>query len=385
MRLAVVPFVVLSTATVAFAEVAQEKPTIEPLVRAVDLNVGQEQTVELCDGSKATVKLLDLQEHRDALRNAVRRAVVTVVVNGEKAVLTSATYHLPRVVGGVQIDCPVTKGHVQPELNPWSLDADVRLRLWPKGSPWIRPGTFQYPVPQRWFASDTLMANQIGDGEEPGKKTIYYHYGLDFGGAERMVDVLSATDGVVVATGEKLLGSGPYPDMLKPRYDVVYIRDGRGWYYRYSHLDSIDPAMTLGAAGQDGPEGRRAGQGGRQRRLVAPALRREPPAAERPVRHRRRLRLHLAGLSASSTPRRWWPSPGRIRSLGPATRSRSTRAARRACSGRTRCGSSGPSATERPPPARPSTGCTTSRASTARSSRSPTARAAWTTISRWSR
>ena len=296
MRLAVVSLVVLLTAAVALAEVAQEKPTIEPLVRAVDLNVGQEQTVVLCDGSKATVKLLDLKEHRDALRNAVRKAEVTVVVNGEKAVLTSATYHLPRVVGGVQIDCPVTKGHVQPKLNHWSLDADARLRLWPTGSPWIQPGTFRYPVRQRWFASYTLMANQIGDGEEPAKKPIYYHCGLDFGGAERMVDVLAATDGVVVAGGEKLLGSGPYPDMLKPRYDVVYLRDGRGWYYRYSHLDSIDPAMTLGARvkmgqkiGVLGKEGASGGWSHLHFDINA-------PAAQRPIRHRRRLRLRLAGV-----------------------------------------------------------------------------------------
>ena len=33
-------------------------PTRTPLVRVVDLNVGESQEVELCDGKKATVKLL---------------------------------------------------------------------------------------------------------------------------------------------------------------------------------------------------------------------------------------------------------------------------------------------------------------------------------------
>jgi hypothetical protein len=44
-----------------------------------------------------------------------------------------------------------------------------------------------------------------------------------------------------------LLQPGTYPDLVKPRADVVYLRDDRGWYYRYSHLDSIDPCAKLGA------------------------------------------------------------------------------------------------------------------------------------------
>lgn len=33
---------------------------------------------------------------------------------------------------------------------------------------------------------------------------------------------------------------------VEPRYDVVYILDDRGWYYRYSHLALIDPAIKPG-------------------------------------------------------------------------------------------------------------------------------------------
>jgi len=228
------------------AQPGAEKPTIEPLMRVVDLNVGQQRAVKLADGKTTTVKLLDLQETRDKLRNAVRQTRVKVELDGRIVTLPSATYHLPITVGRVQIDCPITKGHVQPGSNPWALDADVRLRLWPAPSPWIRPGTFGYPATQRWFASGTLMANEIGDGERTADKSIYYHWGLDIGGAERMVDVLAATDGEVVAAGEKVLQSARLPSTVNPRYDVVYIRDGRGWYYRYSHLDSIDPSVRVG-------------------------------------------------------------------------------------------------------------------------------------------
>jgi hypothetical protein len=40
-------------------------------------------------------------------------------------------------VGGVQVDCPATKGLYQnhdPWEDSWGLDKDVRLRLWPAGS-----------------------------------------------------------------------------------------------------------------------------------------------------------------------------------------------------------------------------------------------------------
>lgn len=219
---------------------------IESQPAAVDLNVGQEATVQLVNGQTATVKLLEVQEQRDSLRNALRLARVTVEVNGRPVTLGSATYHLPVTAGDVQIDCPITRGYNQ-NIDYWGLDADARLRLWPAGYPLITPGTFSYPVNQRWFASHTLMANQIGDGEDVKKKPIYYHWGLDLGGAERMVDVLAATDGQVVSAAGELLQPGTYPDLVKPRGDVLYLRDARGWYYRYSHLDSIDPSAGLGA------------------------------------------------------------------------------------------------------------------------------------------
>ena len=242
-----------------------QTPTIEPLLRVVDLHVGQQATVELCDGKTAAVKLLDLNERRDSLRNAVREGQVTVEVNGRKVTLTSATYHLPVTVGAVQIDCAVTKGCLE-NGDHWGLDADARLRLWPAGSPWIRPGTFTYPARQKWFASYTLMANEIGDGERPADKSIYYHWGLDMGGAEGMVDVVAATDGQVVAAGDAVLEPDKLPPPVRPRYDVVYIRDGRGWYYRYSHLDSIDPSIEAGVNVKQGRKigvlGKRGASGG---------------------------------------------------------------------------------------------------------------------------
>jgi hypothetical protein len=241
------------------------------LHRTVDLRVGEAQDVALSGGRAVHVKLLDLQERCDEVNGAVRQAEVQVEVNGQATTLTSGTYHLPVTFAGVQIDCPITKGYLEKTggQNPWGLLKDARLRLWPAGSPWIAPDTFVYPARQRWFASYTQMANEpvyVDGGELPAEKEIYYHFGLDIGGSEGLVDVVSATEGIVTSSGNEAL-AGQAPDApAEPRYDNVYILDARGWYCRYSHLKFIDPAVRPGARialGQKlGVLGKEGGSGG---------------------------------------------------------------------------------------------------------------------------
>ena len=136
---------------------------LAPLVRTVDLDIGETQEVELADGATARVKLLDIQETRDALRKAVREARVKVEVNGSLLTLVSATYHLPVTAGGVQIDCPITSGYIADgnQENPWGLKKAARLRFWPAGSPWMRPGTFTYP------AQAAMVCQRYPDGQRP--------------------------------------------------------------------------------------------------------------------------------------------------------------------------------------------------------------------------
>jgi PKD domain-containing protein/peptidase M23-like protein len=240
-----------------------------PIVRVVDLNVGDSQMVELHGGSKATVKLLEVEEIRDNVRSAVRIGRVKVEVNGQSITLNSGNYNLPITIADVQIDCTITKGYYQDtNTDRWGLDKDVRLRLWPAGSPLIAPGTFVYPLKQSWFASLTWMSNEPVDGGRNIPKSVYYHSGLDFGGSEGQVDVLSATDGLVVARGLEILDD--YEDSpvyrLTPRADVVYVFDDRGWFYRYSHLLSIDPGIRSGQRVKMGRKigilGKEGGSGG---------------------------------------------------------------------------------------------------------------------------
>ena len=245
-------FALLAALPVAQAA-GQDHTAHKPLVRTVDLDRGESQLVELADGTRARVKLLDVEEERDGVRSAIRQARVRVEVNGRTTTLVSANYRLPIAVGGVQIDCPVTRGYYKncdPFEDSWGVDKDARLRLWPAGSPWAAPGTFAYPIKQRWFAGATQMANEpsfVDGGDAPTGRPIYYHSGLDIGGCEGLVEVVSACDGLVVSSGGKALPE--YPDIpfyKRGDYDYVYVLDAQGWFYRYAHLRSIDPAIRPG-------------------------------------------------------------------------------------------------------------------------------------------
>jgi len=244
------PLALLFCIVVSILHADLPKPTIEPTLRAIDLKIGEAAEVTLADGKKANVKLLDVQEKLDSMSAAVREARVLIEVNGKQAWLTSANYNLPQMVGGVQVDCPITRGYNSNSgEDSWGLEKDARLRLWPAGSPWIEPGTFMYPVKQRWFATMTQFSNEptyVDGGDKPDRKKIYYHNDLDFGGCEGRVEIVAATDGLVVSVSNKTL-PGYSLTPVRQRYDVVYLLDERGWYYRYSHLHTIDPAIEMGA------------------------------------------------------------------------------------------------------------------------------------------
>jgi len=243
-------------------------PTRQPLRSVVDLQRGEEAQVDLSDGSTTEVALLEVEETTDSLLHAIRDAKVRVRVNGEEGWIHSANYHLPTSLGGVQIDCPVTSGYTDRRgSNVWSIDRDARLRLWPGDSPWIAEGTFAYPARQRWFATGTQMCNEpvfVDGGDFPKDTSIYYHEGLDIGGAEGLVDALSPVAGIVLDVAEETLpGLDDLP--IAPRYDRVHILDDRGWVHRFSHLKTIEidvkpgaevhPGQTIGLLGKEGSSG----------------------------------------------------------------------------------------------------------------------------------
>ena len=261
---------VIFSCLLAVTAEAQDSDAIEPLVRVIDLNVGETQEVRLCNDEEVSVKLVSLGEKRDSIRDAVREARVKVAVNDKVVEIVSATYRLPTQVGQVQIDCSITQGYnSNGSPESWALDKDARLRLWPIDSPLLTPGTFVYPVKQRWFASLTQMCNvptYVDGCEQPSRRKIYYHNGLDIGGCEAMTEVIAATDGLVVSTGLEVLPEHRENTPVRPRYDVVYVRDARGWYYRYSHLneidDSVKPGRVIHMGERIGLLGKEGGSGG---------------------------------------------------------------------------------------------------------------------------
>lgn len=254
----------LSTCLILLASICL-MPAKPPLHKTVDLKLGETANITLTDGSLAKIRLVDLQESFGKVWGEVFRAEVTVEVNGVKKTILSGMYNLPQSIGDVQIDCPITKSlRNNSHINHWQLEKDARLRIWPKNSPWIDPGDFQYPVRQKWFASQTSFSNEPV-APRP-RRQLYYHAGLDIGGSEGLTEVIAATDALVVSHGTNQLAAHAADTPVQKRYDVLYLLDARGWYYRYSHLHSIDESVRLGARVKKGQRlgriGKEGGSGG---------------------------------------------------------------------------------------------------------------------------
>jgi murein DD-endopeptidase MepM/ murein hydrolase activator NlpD len=227
-----------------------EQPKM-PLMRVVDLTAGEPATdVVLHDGKSARIALLGRSQVSDRVRGAVRHAHVRLRLNGQDVELECGNYNLPVTVAGVQVDCAVTRDLLSnSRTDPWGLVKDARLRLWPAGSPLMAPGTYTYPVKQRWFATTTQMSNQpsfVDGSETPWSRKIYYHYGLDTGGAEGMTEVIAATAGQVVVLGKSAMPGYEKNPYTEVGYDGVIVLDERGWFHWYFHLHSIDPNLKLG-------------------------------------------------------------------------------------------------------------------------------------------
>jgi murein DD-endopeptidase MepM/ murein hydrolase activator NlpD len=235
-----------------------------------ELNVGEKQNIELINGEIVNLTLLYINIKRDSLRGAIREASVTVAIDGEKVTIGTGNYNLPVIAGKIKIDCPVIKEITNSRYynKDGILPKDARFRIWPKDSPLIEPGTFGYPLKQKWLASRSQSQNELaglGWAEELRTKNPGYHGPHDFGGAEGMDEILSATDGYVVSANNEILkGYENLPGGLGS--DVVWIVDNREWYYCYGHLHSVEPDISPGAKvnlGQKiGYMGKKGGSGG---------------------------------------------------------------------------------------------------------------------------
>jgi hypothetical protein len=244
--LAIACFCLTLPAALSAAEASRRA---QPLRAVVDLSVGESAQVQLSNGDSVRVRLLEVAETRDSLRDAVIAARAEVQVDGQEVWLPSANYQLPTTVGKVQVDCPITKAYYRNTgADTWGLLKDARLRLWPAGSPWMEPGSFTYPARQRWSASMTQMANEpcyVDVSPDLSRGGIYYHNGLDIGGAEGLIEVVAATDGMIVAKGKQMQEGVP-ASLYDPRDDRLALLDERGWLHFYCHLKAFAPGVEMG-------------------------------------------------------------------------------------------------------------------------------------------
>ncbi len=244
--------------------------TLSRLNTISELNVGESKQVVLTNGEIVKLFLKDIRINCDSVRGAVRNAMVIVEIDGDEITLGSGNYQLPVKVGKVRIDCPVVKEFTVSNYyrHDGTLPKDARLRLWPGDSPYIQPGTFGFPLKQTFMASRTQSQNELaglGWAENLKSTNTGYHAPHDFGGAEGMDEIFAATDGLVVSSKKEVLkGYEDLPGDVRP--DVIWIIDDRGWYYRYSHLNSIEPKINPGTRVKLGQKlgymGKQGGSGG---------------------------------------------------------------------------------------------------------------------------
>jgi murein DD-endopeptidase MepM/ murein hydrolase activator NlpD len=218
-----------------------------------DVSVGESVQVRTAGGGSHRMTLLEVKEPRCAARGVIRSPRITIDVDGERAEAPAAEYHMPQVVGGMRVACSVTRGIAEAVgrlKNVYALDKDARIRCWDLQGPLFGPTPLIYPARQRWFASMTQMANErcfVNACELPATKPgayIYHHYGLDIGGHDRAVPIVAARGGRVVLRAEQK--AADYDEAGgELRYDRVVVRDDAGWYYLYSHLDTIAPTVKL--------------------------------------------------------------------------------------------------------------------------------------------
>lgn len=215
----------------------------DPLLRVVDMDLNETAEIQLSDKKTIRVRVVECTETRDPIFQTLTGAIVKIELDGKRFEIPCANYHLPVTVGGVQVDCPAVSGYMRDAgTDWWQLKKAVRLRFWPGGSKWIQPGTFKYPIKQKWMASRTWFSNEPISPARMG--SVYYHAGMDIGAVEGLTEVIAATNGRIVTIGDET-GEKIHP-AARPRYDVVYIEDDRGWLYRYSHLSSIDAKLRIG-------------------------------------------------------------------------------------------------------------------------------------------
>jgi len=217
----------------------------------VCLDVNEEYQFTLKDGSRRSIRLISVEEHRDSVIGKVRRAEVNVEVNGKLLQLICAPYIMPTEIKGVRIQADTTSGWL-------SIPKRAQFSVWDASDSIVRTDRFGFPMRDYLLFSHGMQSyNEVvhlgwADGCPDGVKA-YHNYGVDFAGYEEREEIMSCTEGEVIRLSS---ASG---------HIFVVIRDDDGLIWDYGHFDSIPPQVKkgvrvekgqkIGVLGKTGPSG----------------------------------------------------------------------------------------------------------------------------------
>ena len=217
----------------------------------VCLNVGEEYQFKLKDGSKKTIRLVSVKEHRDSVVKLIRWANIEIEMDGKHLRLMCAPYTMPTEFRGVRIQADTT--------TAWHpLPKRVQFSIWDAGDPIVNIERFGFPLCDYALFSHGMQAyNEVvhlgwKDGC-PGGVAFYHDYGIDFAGYEGRQQIMSCTDGTVINLSHDR------------KHKFIVIQDDDGFIWDYCHFDSIAPGVkkgvqikqgqTVGVLGKTGPSG----------------------------------------------------------------------------------------------------------------------------------
>ncbi|HAK93632.1 MAG TPA: hypothetical protein DCM87_01145, partial [Planctomycetes bacterium] len=240
--------------------------------RFVCLDVGASHVVRLKDGRERRLALESVVERSDGVIALVRRADVTVAIDGAKLALVCEPYRMPVEHDGLRLQADTT--------SAWTdIPGRVHFSLWDASEPIVDTDRFVFPLPAYRFLSHGTQGHNepvhLGDRDgDPDGQRFHHNYGFDLAGFDGKEPVASCVDGTVL--------------YANPEDGTLAVEDAAGIVFMYGHMDSILPAVRAGAkiarGAPAGTVGRKGGSGNFSHLHVGMFLRAEDFFADRPWR-----------------------------------------------------------------------------------------------------
>jgi murein DD-endopeptidase MepM/ murein hydrolase activator NlpD len=142
---------------------------------------------------------------------------------------------MPTEISGIKIQADTTDGRLS------SIPKNVQFSIWDATDPIIDTAYFSFPIENYvLFSHGTQSYNEVvhlgSIDDTPIGPNFFHNYGEDFGGYEGEHNILSWTDGEVVAF---------WPD--ERNKCGIKIKGPSNIYWEFLHLDSVAPGVAVGS------------------------------------------------------------------------------------------------------------------------------------------